>query len=165
MATDWGSLLDEAEKTPIWAGDMEIGDDLHSLWWQTWDTGRMDIGVRCNLSPIAIKRRGWDDETAERETVDLQRGIVAGMVGSLVAPALEKAKADWSAEVKMPVVTEKESRGGRPYWHIQGKVVVRCSVAKELELLINAMNRYALDSGWDGLTSGQRWARSRRSGV
>lgn len=154
--TDWGSLIDESNKRPVWEGDLELGDGLHSLWWQCWDTGRMDVGVRCNVTTAVIKRRGWDPENAGDEVVALQRELVAGMAGSLVSPALERAEHDWSCEVKMPVVTERETR--TPYWHVQSKVVVRCSVARELELLINAVNRFALDAGWDGKT----WAERRR---
>jgi hypothetical protein len=161
--TDWGSLVDESRKVPIWEGDFELADEINTFWWQTWDTGRMDVGLRANISTVKIRRMGWkSDEDVERAVTKPQGALVAGMVGSLVAPALESAAADWSVEVKMPEVVEKETASGRPFWVSGGKVVVRCSVAKELELLINAVNRFALDSGWDGKTGRERWATRKR---
>jgi hypothetical protein len=154
-------LIDESNKRPIWEGDFELGGGgVNSFWWQTWDTGRMDVGLRANITVAMIKRMGWkDEEEADTAVTSVQRELIPGMVGSLVAPALSGAEGDWSVEVKMPEVVEKETKGsGRPYWVVSGKLVVRCSVAKELELLINAVNRFALDSGWDGKTGRERWA-------
>jgi hypothetical protein len=119
---DWEELLSVAGSEPIWKGAVPVTVEKvrYAFWWRVWETARMDLGWTA----------GAGAEDARLAT------LLWGTVRELVVPSFEPG-ASFTLEVK----GVHEAMPGR---HTT-KAVVRVGNGRELEPLMNAVQRFATE--------------------
>lgn len=115
------------------------------MWWRCWDTARFDIGAS------AVVARSSSEEEVD-EAKEVCGTLVRAAFTELVAPAFGGGGVDWSCEYKTPVGEARRTRSGsgREFWSVTSKLIVRTPVGRDLEPLLNAVNKFAVSLGWDG---------------
>jgi len=144
-SVNWDSVLDAAAGKPIWdgwvmmpVGELKSNGGLRwytTLWWQVWDSARMDIG----FTSSAASTDDVDDDAAS-EQHKLVRELTSGLVSEMIVPLYAVSEHDWKLERTAGIAELAASRStGRPRMKVASKVVVRVPEGRELEPLMNAV--------------------------